>query len=56
MSDPAFAKCACQHCGLHLEFPLEAAGAAIECPQCRRVTILQAAQEEEAPAEEEPGA
>jgi hypothetical protein len=40
MSDAAFAKCACQACAVHLEFPLEAAGARIVCPQCGQETEL----------------
>ena len=47
MSDTAIAKCPCSHCGLHLEFPIEAAGAQIDCPGCGRPTELVAAAAEE---------
>jgi Zn-dependent protease with chaperone function len=40
MSNPAFAKCACQSCGVHLEYPAEAEGAHIPCPQCGEQTQL----------------
>jgi len=40
MSNPAFAKCACQSCGVHLEYPVEAEGAHITCPQCSQQTQL----------------
>jgi hypothetical protein len=35
-----YAKCACQNCGTHLEFPTEAAGATINCPHCQQPTVL----------------
>lgn len=37
---PKFSKCSCEHCGAHLEFPEEAAGAAVECPHCHGQTAL----------------
>ena len=40
MSTAAFAKCACQSCGVHLEYPIEAEGAHIACPQCGQQTRL----------------
>ncbi len=40
MSDALFAKCSCSNCGTHLEFPIEAAGAVIDCPHCRHSTEL----------------
>ena len=40
MSGDLFAKCACGHCGTHLEFPLESAGAVISCPHCGVSTAL----------------
>jgi len=47
MSDPAFAKCPCAQCGLHLEFPIEATGTQIDCPGCGQPTELVAAAVEE---------
>lgn len=35
-----YAKCACIHCGGHIEFPSEAAGRAITCPHCGQATTL----------------
>jgi len=40
MDDDALTKCSCQHCGVHLEFARTAAGAEIDCPQCRQKTVL----------------
>jgi hypothetical protein len=41
MSQPeSFAKCACQHCGGHIEFPIEGAGQTISCPHCNWQTVL----------------
>jgi Zn-dependent protease with chaperone function len=40
MSDSAFTKCSCQACGVHLEYPVEAEGAHIVCPQCGEQTQL----------------
>src|SRR5258705_4461688 len=40
MSDSAFAKCSCQGCGQHIAFPLDIAGAVINCPQCNQQTQL----------------
>jgi hypothetical protein len=34
------AKCACEHCGNHIEFPIDSAGAAIDCPHCSQRTTL----------------
>jgi hypothetical protein len=35
-----FAKCACQHCGGHIEFPAEGVGRKIACPHCGEQTLL----------------
>jgi hypothetical protein len=35
-----FAKCACQHCGGHIEFPAEGVGRKIACPHCGEPTLL----------------
>jgi hypothetical protein len=35
-----FAKCACQHCGGHIEFPIEGVGQRIPCPHCGLPTLL----------------
>jgi Zn-dependent protease with chaperone function len=40
VSNPGFAKCACQSCGVHLEYPVDAEGAHIACPQCGQQTQL----------------
>jgi Zn-dependent protease with chaperone function len=48
MSDSAFAKCSCQGCGQHIEFPLEVAGAIVNCPQCNQQTQLALAGSEDA--------
>ncbi len=40
MNDELHAKCACQHCGTHIEFPLEAAGMTFACPHCEQPTEL----------------
>lgn len=34
------AKCSCQMCGTHLEFPVEMAGQSIGCPACQQTTEL----------------
>jgi hypothetical protein len=36
----SFAKCACQHCGGRIEFPVHAAGQKICCPHCDKSTFL----------------
>jgi hypothetical protein len=40
MNGELLAKCSCAHCGNHIEFPVEAAGAEVECPHCGRPTEL----------------
>ena len=40
MSDSPTAKCSCEHCGVHLEFPVESAGTRIACPNCGQQTEL----------------
>jgi hypothetical protein len=35
-----FAKCACQHCGGHIEFPVQGVGRRISCPHCGEPTLL----------------
>lgn len=40
MSETKLLKGECQHCGGHLEFPAEAAGASAECPHCHQNTEL----------------
>jgi Zn-dependent protease with chaperone function len=40
MDDQLMAKCACSHCGNHLEFPIYGAGTTIDCPHCSRTTEL----------------
>ena len=36
----SYAKCACQQCGGHIEFPSNAAGQNICCPHCDKPTLL----------------
>jgi hypothetical protein len=36
----SFAKCACQLCGGHIEFPVHAAGETVPCPHCGQPTLL----------------
>src|SRR5436190_12450790 len=33
-SEESYAKCTCQRCGGHIEFPLSSAGETIACPHC----------------------
>jgi Zn-dependent protease with chaperone function len=40
MDAELFAKCSCQKCGNHIEFPVSAAGAGIDCPHCAQPTVL----------------
>ena len=40
MDEKLYAKCSCQHCGTHIEFPLEAAGRTLACPHCQALTEL----------------
>ncbi len=35
-----YAKCSCQHCGGHIEFPTEGAGQIVKCPHCGSDTVL----------------
>jgi hypothetical protein len=35
-----FAKCACQHCRGHIEFPVQGIGQRISCPHCGEPTLL----------------
>jgi Zn-dependent protease with chaperone function len=40
MNEELLAKCSCAHCGNHIEFPIEAAGAQVACPHCSQPTEL----------------
>jgi Zn-dependent protease with chaperone function len=40
MNDSLSAKSCCESCGIHLEFPIEAAGTRIACPNCGQQTEL----------------
>ena len=40
MSETKLLNGECQHCGGHIEFPAEAAGASAECPHCHQTTEL----------------
>jgi Zn-dependent protease with chaperone function len=54
MSAPIFAKCGCPNCGNHLEFPVEAAGASVNCPHCTQLVRLVLPVAAEAPPLPEP--
>ena len=56
MSNPLSAKCCCESCGVHLEFPLEAAGSRIACPSCGQSTELGAVPVETAASSPDSGA
>lgn len=51
-----FAKCGCQHCGTHLEFPITGAGLTITCPHCNDPTMLALPEDGVAPASVPDGA
>jgi Zn-dependent protease with chaperone function len=40
MNEELLAKCSCAQCGNHIEFPVEAAGARVQCPHCGQPTEL----------------
>jgi Zn-dependent protease with chaperone function len=40
VSEELYAKCSCQQCGSHIEFPAEADGATVNCPHCQQPTQL----------------
>lgn len=40
MSAADFSRCACQHCGGHIEFPNEAVGTVVACPHCQQPVAL----------------
>lgn len=48
MDAPTLAKCAYQHCDLHLEFPVELNGTTVDCPGCKQLTVLSVAPPEAA--------
>ncbi len=54
MSEIIHSKCACQGCGVHLQYPAEAEGAQIVCPQCGQQTVLSAASLNQEKTTEEP--
>jgi hypothetical protein len=37
-----YIKCSCEHCGGHIEFPADVAGAEVQCPHCKWQTKLTA--------------
>lgn len=41
MNDPALARCACEACGILLEFPIELGGSTVDCPGCQQATVVQ---------------
>src|SRR6516162_335963 len=40
MNRPKYLKCGCQHCGGHIEFPVETIGTLVPCPHCGQETEL----------------
>jgi hypothetical protein len=40
MAETKYLKCACEKCGGHIEFPVEAVGTAADCPHCGQRTEL----------------
>ena len=40
MSETTYAKCACAHCGGHIEYPVQAVGQSVACPHCGNPTML----------------
>ncbi|HEX7653663.1 MAG TPA: FxLYD domain-containing protein [Verrucomicrobiae bacterium] len=40
MTAPVYLKCACRHCGGHIEFPAAAAGQSAPCPHCGQLMEL----------------
>jgi Zn-dependent protease with chaperone function len=40
MNEVLYAKCRCDNCGTHVEFPLEAVGMTLDCPHCKMPTQL----------------
>jgi hypothetical protein len=48
------AKCACVHCGNHIEFPIDVGGQFVHCPHCNEATQLNL--EAPAPPSEKPSA
>jgi hypothetical protein len=39
-SESAFLKCSCDHCGGHIEFPIESSNKIVFCPHCKLPTTL----------------
>lgn len=40
MAETKYLKCACEKCGGHIEFPVEAVGTTVDCPHCGQRTDL----------------
>jgi Zn-dependent protease with chaperone function len=40
MNQDLYAKCSCQNCGTHIEFPIGLADHGINCPHCNQPTVL----------------
>ncbi len=40
MNEELYAKCSCLECGTHIEFPVNAAGMSVDCPNCKQQTLL----------------
>jgi hypothetical protein len=40
MNGEFLAKCGCTQCSNHIEFPVDAAGAEVQCPHCGQPTVL----------------
>src|SRR5262245_1256992 len=40
MNEELLAKCSCSQCGNHIQFPIDAANAVVDCPHCNQKTQL----------------
>ena len=40
MNEELLAKCSCSQCGNHIQFPIDAANAVVDCPHCHQKTQL----------------
>ncbi|HEX7653688.1 MAG TPA: M48 family metallopeptidase [Verrucomicrobiae bacterium] len=51
MDNELYGKCACSHCGKHLEFPWAVVGQETPCPRCGQTTLLSAMAPPPSPAQ-----
>src|SRR5262249_4584575 len=40
MNEELLAKCSCSQCGNHIQFPIDAVNAVVDCPHCSQKTQL----------------